>query len=420
VKKKKQGIFGSTEWTLSNGMKVIIKQTDFKKDQILMGAISEGGKSLLDEKDVPTLLVINNLMTIGGMGNFSNTDLKKVLAGKKASVKPEMSYTTETFSGSSSPADFETMLQLTYLYMTSPRADNEAFEAYISRGRNALKNAELNPNTTMSDSIISTLWNNHPRKKRMKLPMLDSINYSLAQQMYRERFMNNDLFTFVFVGNINPDSVQLLVEKYLGALPKVKGQETFRPVGILRAKGEKSNIFDRKIETPKTSAYVYYSGKCDYTLKNSILMSILNQSLRIIYTEKVREEEGGTYGVKVSGSISRFVKPNFKLQISFDTNPEMVEKLMQIIYAEIDSIVANGVREVDFLKVKEFMQKKITENKAENSYWLNALVRHSRMGLDFATDYETTLNAITIEDVREFAKYIFGQKNRVEVIMNPE
>jgi zinc protease len=255
----------------------------------------------------------------------------------------------------------------------------------------------------------------------MTSAMLDKVDYDLAHKMYRERYTNGDRFTFTFVGNINPNDkdVQKLIEKYLGALPKANEKETFRDVKNYPVKGEISNVFDRQMETPKTTAFAYYSGTIDYTLKNRLLMDILYQSLSIVYIEKVREDEGGTYGVYVRGNLDKLPYPSFNLQIIFDTNPDIIQKLMGIIYGEIDSVVENGVREADFLKVTEFMQKKIKESKAENGYWLGTLEELAMTSTDLATDYETTLNAITMEDVKNFAAGIFNQKNRVEVIMNP-
>ena len=422
VKSKKDYAFNATEWTLSNGMKVIFKQTDFKQDEILMKAVSWGGTSLLDEKDMPAIHLLSDIINESGVGNFRKMDLLKALAGKKVGVNPAVELYMETLNGNCSPADFETMLQWIYLYMTKLNDDPEAFNAYIARKRNELQNAELNPFTTLIDSLNSTIYNNHPREKRMTSAMLNEVDYGLAQRMYRERYANGDQFTFTFVGNINPNdkNVQKLVEKYLGALPKTKEKETFRDVKNYPAKGEISNVFDRQMETPKTTAFAYYSGALAYTLKNKLLMDILYQSLSIVYTEKVREDEGGTYGVRVYGWLDKLPYPMFRLQIWFDTNPEMAQKLMGIIYGEIDSVAENSVREADFLKVKEFMQKKIKEIKAENGYWLGALNELWITGMDIASDYETTLNDITMEDMRNFAAEIFKQKNRIEVIMMPK
>ena len=410
---------GTTEWILSNGMRVIFKQTDFKSDQILMQASSKGGESLLNEKDIATILVLNDVINLSGVGNLSKRDLEKALAGKNVNVQPQLSLRHESLAGVSSPRDFETLLQLAYLYFTQPRADQQAFDAYISRKQSDLQNAERNPFTTFRDSINSALYNSHPRQQRMKLALLDDVNFAAAQQMYKERFMNNDQFTFTFVGAISPDSVQKLIEKYIAALPKTKAKETFVDVNIPRPQGEKSVIFDKKMETPKTTAFVFYTGACDYTLKNIILSDMFSQIMRIVYTEKVREDEGGTYGVSVNGTVSKFPTPNASLQIMFDTNAEIVQKLLTIIYRELQNVENTGVRSEDFVKVKEFMLKKIKEQKAENSYWLKIIEEFENNGLDMASDYEQILSTITMNDVQEFAKQLLQQHNKREVIMNP-
>lgn len=417
---KQEYALGATEWILSNGMRVIFKQTDFKNDQILMQASSKGGESLLNEKDIATILNINDLINLSGVGNVSKRDLEKLLAGKNVSVRPQLAMRHEMLSGTSSPRDFETLLQLTYLYFTQPRADQQAFEAYISRKQSDLQNAERNPFTAFIDTVNSALYNNHPRKQRMRLSMLDDVNFGTAQQMYKERFMNADQFTFTFVGAISPDSVQTLIEKYIAALPKAKTKETFADIHLTMPQGEKSIIFDKTMETPKTTAFVSYTGSCDYTLKNVILMDMFSQILRIVFTEKVREDEGGTYGVSVNGSTSKFPEPNVSLQIMFDTNADIVQKLLNIIYKELQSLENSGVRFEDFVKVKEFMLKKIKEQKAENPYWLQTIEEFENSGLDMASDYEQILNAITMNDVQEFAKQLLQQRNKREVIMNPE
>jgi zinc protease len=420
IKSEKQGNFGTEEWILSNGIKVVFKQTDFKEDQILMKAVSLGGTSLLDEKDMPTINLLNDLISLGGVGDFSKTDLSKALAGKKVSVSPAIGLRTEVFSGSSSPSDFDTMMQLVYLYMTSPRIENEAFEAYISRKRSELQNNEMNPFTTFIDSVNVTVYGNNPRVERMKLSMLDNVDYNLAMKMYQERFMNADEFTFIFVGNINTDSVRTSIEKYIASLPKTKERETFADVKLNPIKGERSNIFDRKMETDKTTVLSFYSGEIPYTLQNNIYMNALYQIMNIIYTEKIREEQGGTYGVQVYGDLAKFSYPQYKLQIMFDTDPDLLSTLLPIVYQEIENIETNGPKEADFNKVKEFMLKKITEMKAENSYWLGVIDEFNLTDLDIYTEYENILNAMQISDIQNFAKEIFEQGNRVEVVMNPE
>ena len=411
---------GETEWQLSNGVKVQFKTTDFKKDQILMSASSLGGTSLLDEKHMPTILLIDDLITLGGLGNFSSIDLNKALAGKKVVVKPSIDLRTENFSGSSTPADFETMLQLIYLYLTQPRSDKEMFESYISRLKSELKNYEANPKVAFVDTIHNTLYNKHVRAQRIKPEMLDLVNYELAMDMYKKRFLNADEFIFTFVGNINPDSVQSLIEKYLGALPKQKQKETFVDVKMYPVKGIIEKSFERKMETEKSSIFINYTGVCDYSLENRIKMDMLSQIMDIIYIEKIREDEGGTYGVKVRGSVSKYPFENFNLQISFDTNTALKDKLLEIVYQEINQIMENGPSQTNLYKVKEFMLKKIKEQKAENAYWLSVMNELNFTGLDKVTQYEEELKSINIEDIKLFSEKLFKQGNKTEIMMNPE
>ncbi|MDR2963766.1 MAG: insulinase family protein [Bacteroidales bacterium] len=411
---------GTTRWILSNGITVIFKQTDFKADQILMQASSKGGESLLSEKDIATILVLNDVINISGVGNLSKNDLEKALAGKNVNVQPRVSLRHEAIAGACSPRDLETMLQLTYLYFTKPRADKQAFEAYMSRKQSDLQNAERNPMTTFSDSINAILFNNHPRKQRMRTALLPKVDFAAAQKMYKQRFMNNDHFTFIFVGAITPDSVETLITQYIGALPKTKEKESFADVGIRQPQGVKATAFGKRMETAKTTAFVYYTGTCDYTLKNIILMDMFSQIMRIVYTEKVREDEGGTYGVSVNGAVSKFPEPYATLQIMFDTNAEVVQKLLAIIYKELQAVQDNGVRPEDFTKVKEFMLKRINELRTENPYWLRVLDEKNNTGLDSNTGYEHLLKEITMSDVQEFAKQLLQQGNKREIVMNGE
>jgi zinc protease len=314
------------------------------------------------------------------------------------------------------------MMQLVYLYFTQPRVDNEAFEAFIQGQKEFYKNVDNLPSSVFFDSIVAASSYPHPFSGRlMNADIIEKVDYQLGLKMYRERFMNGDQFVFTFVGNINPDSVQKIVEQYLGALPKVKTKETFRKEALSTSvKGIKSKVFDYPMETPISSAVARYHGVCDYTLKNKILMDILKQVLETVFFEKVREEKSGTYGARVRGITNKYPYPKFNLDIKFETNPEMVDKLMAIIYNEIDNIVENGVRETDFNKATEFMKKEIRESKANNYYWLNTIEDYNYTALDMDTDYETILNQLTPEDVKHFAAYLFGQGNRIEVIMNPK
>ena len=420
VSEKALPMFGATEMTLSNGAKVIMKNTDFKADQILMKAVSFGGSSLFPDSEIINISSLD-IVGIGGAGNFSATNLEKALAGKKASVKYFIENKTEGVNGSCSPQDLETMLQLTYLAFTAPRRDEDAFSSYKNREKAALQNQELNPSTTLSDSIKAAMYSNHPRAIRLKADMIDQIDYDKVLSMYMNRFEDASDFTFILVGNIDIDTDKEIIAEYLGALPSTNRKETFKDNNMRFREGIYTNEFIRQQETPKTTNIVFYSGKCAYTERNNLMMTMIHQILDLVYTEKLREDEGGTYGAGVYGSLIKYTSPQFIFQIFFDTAPSKTAKLMEIIYAEIEKISTDGPSVENLNKVKEFLLKKHAEDLKENSYWLKTMDEYVYTGVDMMANYDQILNSITAEDIQTFAKSLFSQKNRVQISMtSPE
>ena len=418
VVKSEEGPFGSKVLTLSNGVKVVMKKTDFKADEVKMQAFSTGGTSMFDDKDVVQFKLINQVAGLGGLGNFSNVDLDKVLAGKMASASAYVNSLTEGISASCSPKDMETMLQLTYLRFTAPRMDQDAFTSFISRNKAALANAEANPNTAFGDSINVALYNRHPRAISIKAETLDKIDYSKVMELYKDRFADASDFTFVMVGNIDETTATPLIEKYLGSLPSTKRNEKFRDVNPDIRKGMYENNFTREMETAKSSVLMVASGKCEYTQKNVVLMSMLGQLLNILYTQTVREEAGGTYGVSCNGQLSKYPEAEGVFQIYFDTDPERRPQMVELINKGISDFIAQGPKAEDLNKVKEYMMKTYQQNQKENSYWMGILNTMLWEGVDMNKGYENTVNGISIEDLKKFAKDFFGQENMIEVSMS--
>lgn len=420
VSEKTDDLFDATLLTLSNGVKVIIKKTDFKADEIRMKGVSLGGSSLFPTSEI---ININGLdaVGVGGLGNFSAVDLEKVLAGKKASVSYGIGDKTEAVNGSCSPKDFETMMQLTYLTFTAPRRDNDAFASYKSRNKAALQNMEMNPQVAFSDSVQAGMYMNHPRKVRVKADMIDQMDYDKILSMYNDRFKDASDFTFIFVGNVDVEQMKPLIQEYLGSLPTTNRKESFADNKIGMRQGVYKNEFIRKQETTKASNFVLLSGNCKYDLKNNILLDMTSQILDLVYTAKVREDEGGTYGVYVGNQLIKYPKEKAIIQIIFDTAPEKREKLMKIIFAELENITKIGPSEVDLNKVKEFMLKKHTENLKENRYWLNSIDEYLFTGMNPIKDFAQVVSSITIKDIQKFADDLFKQKNEIEVSMiSPE
>ena len=409
----------ATVWTLGNGIKVVLKETDFKDDQIMMTASSIGGYSQYAIQDPLNAKVMSDVMTLGGVGNFSTVNLRKVMAGKTASARPTVSLTSQGFSGSSSIKDFETMLQLVYLYFTAPRQDQDAFDSFIERMESALKNAEAEPMVAFSDTITNTLYGDNPLVGRLKLEDLKSIDYDKIMTMYKQIFLNPGSFVFTFVGNIDEEAIKPAVLTYLASLPgeAVDGEFIEAPMNI--TKGKTTNIFQQEMQNPKASVFNVFSGEIERTHKNRILMSIFDQVLDIVYTEKVREDEGGTYGVSSRGSIARYPENQTILQIMYDTDPAKMEHLNAIVHKELREIAENGPREADFNKVKEFMNKKHSESIKQNGYWLGTLDTYYFHNEDNHSDYLSVLNSITMNDVKEFVAELLAQENEIVISMMP-
>lgn len=420
ISEQKDDVFGTTMLTLSNGVKVIIKKTDFKADEIIMKGVSLGGSSLFPDSEI---ININGLdaVSVGGLGNFSTVDLEKILAGKRASVGYGIGDKTEGVNGYCSPKDFETMMQLTYLTFTAPRRDDDAFASYKNRNKAAWLNQEMNPMTAFGDSVTYALRMGHPRTLRIKSDMVDKMDYDKILAMYQDRFKDASDFTFIFVGNADIEEMKPLIAEYLGALPSINRKESFKDNKIEYRKGVYKNEFIREQETAKASNFVCFTGTCKYDLKNTILMDMTGQVMDLVYTEKVREDEGGTYSIYVGGNLSKYPKEIAGLQIIFDTAPSKREKLMKIIFAEIEHIAKEGPSETNLNKVKEFMLKKHTEDLKENGYWMGSIDEYLFTGINPVKDYEQIVNSITAKDIQKFADDLFKQKNEVEVSMiSPE
>ena len=417
VVKVKEVAFGYKQLTLSNGATVYLKSTDFKADQIMMRAVSKGGQALYDESEAINLSQLTDVIENNGIGNFNTTDLQKVLAGKKANVTPYIDMYREGVVGNSTPKDFETLMQLTYLQFTAPRLDAEAFASYKSKMKAMLENQELDPQTALGDTLVKEFYNNHPRAINMKAADVDKIDDARILEIYKERFANAGDFSFFFTGAIDEAVAIPLIEKYIGGLPTGGKKEKYVDAKLDFQKGQIKNVFDKQMATPSATVYLVYTGKAKYNLKNNIMMSLTKQILDIIYTEEIREKEGGTYGVGTSGTLNNVPKQSARLLVMFQTAPELREKLTGMAIDLLNKFAEEGPRQQDLDKVREYMLKKYAENQKENAYWGNQIQNYVIDGFDGYKDYEKTLNSITTDDLKKFAKSLLKQGNQIEVSM---
>lgn len=408
-----------TIWTLSNGMRVAIKSTDFRKDEIIMKGISYGGLSLVGDIDLYEASLVGYVPYLGGLGNFSASNLKKVLTGKNVSVNTSIQQWTQGFSGYSSIKDMETMLQLIYLSFTAPRKDDEMFANLKNSITSQLYNLESDPSNTFSESINFANYGDNIRFRPMKAANAQQLDYDKVMELYKQTYSNPGSFVFTLVGNVDKEALKPLVELYLASLPSGNKDAKYNKVNTSRRKGKYNSVFDEHMINPQTKAYIAYTGELEYNRKNSVQISALEQILEMVYTETIRESEGGTYGVSVSSDISRIPAGNTTLEMSFDTNPEKADKLVAIIHSELQKLVDEGVDEVKFKKVKEFMLKQYAQDIKQNAAWVQIV--SSSIFYDDKSFMNTLaeMENLKKEDIQALAKSLLNQQNQIKVVMNP-
>lgn len=419
LSEKQNDICGTTEWTLSNGMKIVLKPTDIKEDELIIYGFSEGGKSLLKDEDVISGSFLGSVVAQMGVGEFSYNDLTKMLAGKRTRVSFGLSEILENLNASTSPKDLETTLQLIHLYFTNPRWDEADFNTFMGKQKSFYQNADAEPRKAFSDSINVLMNNYSPRSKPLSFHTLDEVSFEKIKSIYADRFADPGSFTLEFVGKITLDEVKPMVEKYLASLPSVNRNEKCIDHNLNPAKGKQVNDFVRENKTPRTSVYVALTGECDFTFDDRLKWSAIKHILNLRYTESIREEQGGTYGVGVGESTTRLPSKSFVLRISFDTDPAKADMLKDIVYKELNKLVEEGPTEVDLNKAKEFFIKKQQENLKENNWWIANLFTYYFNGVEQVIDYDQKVNALTTQSIQEYAKKVLTQGNVVEVVMRP-
>ena len=419
-KEVKNDKLGYTELTLSNGVKVVLKQTDLKKDQVLLSAEGFGGSGLYGEQDFANVKMFNDVIEASGLGNFSHTELEKALAGKIAGASLSLSTYRQGVSGSSTPKDVETMLQLVYLLFTNINKDQKSYDNLMQTTAVALKNRLLQPESVFNDSLQLTLSCHNPRHKSLDLADLEKVDYDRILQMAKERTANAAAYTFTICGNYDEATIRPLIEQYLGSLP-AKGKVVKSKDVSSDFKGVVINSFKQKAETPKAiGVMLWYSKKLKYTLENSIKASIAGQILSMEYLKKIREDASAAYTVGCSASLSRDdFGTDATLYVYCPMKPEKADTALSIMRNEVEAITKNC--DADKLqKVKEYILKNHADQQKQNGYWMGRISTWRKYGLDFHTDFEKVVNAQTPESISAFVKEVLKAGHHAEVVMMPE
>ncbi|MFA9390504.1 MAG: M16 family metallopeptidase [Prolixibacteraceae bacterium] len=422
VSSKKLKDFDAVEWTLANNVKVIYRHADYEKDNVALKAFSKGGTSLWDNEYTPSADMTGTFINTYGVGDFDAITLQKMLTGKKVSLSPQIGDLTEGFSGSSTPKDFETMMQLVYLYFEKPRFDKEAHNALMSRYLAYVANMEKDPKKIMQDSLTAIVTNYNPRVRALNTKYLQDVNIETIEKIYKDRIQDAGDFTFIIVGNIDEDTVKIMSEKYLGSLTDSKREENWLDRGIDNPEGKTEKVIPISLTTPKANVNIRLVKDMEYSIKNALTMQVLEGILDLRYTETVREDEGGTYGVGIGGSVSQFPTSKASMRIAFDCDPARADKLKSIIFREIDKILAEGPTAVDFDKTIKNMLKDREQSKEHNGYWLSSLYSFYFSGINTASaaNFEDILNTMNIKDVQDFAQKFFTDADLMDVVFVPK
>lgn len=414
--------FDAVEWTLANNAKVIYRKAAYEKDNILLSAFSFGGISRLDDNRlVLPANLIQAVVPMYGVGDYDNVTLQKMMAGKKASVTFGLSETAESFSGSSTPKDFETMMQLLYLRMAAPRFDSVAHKAIISRFAAMLVNMEKDPNKIKSDSISLITTGYNPRTPVLNKESVSRITLDDMKKIYTDRFKGADEFTFFIVGNISQDTVMQMVEKYIGSIPASGRKETWTDRDIEQPEGKVTKEISLPLTIPKSTVFLSFAHDLKYKPENYLGLEVINGILDIVYVETVRESEGGSYGVGVSLAAQKRPEQLGEGMINFDCDPARAADLRTIVYNQIDKIVKEGPTKANLDKAVNNLLKNREESKLHNAYWLGILSRYYSYGINSndPRNYEDILKSFTVKDIKKIAGKMFKKADVVDIIFKP-
>ena len=421
VKESENATLGYKVLELSNGARVVLKKTDFKQDEIRMSAFQRGGQSLYSEKDWANLQMLSSINSITGLGNFSNSDLQKALAGKQTNVYLNIGTHTDELSGNSTVKDLETMFQLIYLKFTAMNKDEKKFNQTMSLMETQLKNKDLMPESALSDSLQYIMTNYNWRNKPFNVEDLKQVNLDRILAIAKERTANAANYTFTFVGAIDEATIRPFIEQYIASLPAKKGKKSNWVNDTDMPKGQKICHFTKKMESPKEyEVVIWHNNDLPRTLENEVKVDMLGQALSRVYLQKIREDAGAAYSTQAMGQADMAGdKPMTMVLAVCPVNPEFEELALNIINDEMK----NACTTIDATALNEAMEQMLKDyatNSKENWFWLSAIQDYLMHGYDGVTGYEQIVKAQTPATIAEFARQLYGAGNKIEIVMGPE
>ena len=421
IVKEEKGAFETTVWHLSNGIRVVVKPTDYKKDEVLFSLRNDGGQSTLPEELLPS--TEGNIFSLwsqsSGVGPFKATELKRKLTGIIASVGSNIQNYNYGINGTGSPQDLETLLELVYAQIVTPRFEESEFEAPMAQLRALVPNLEQTPNYKLQRELIKTLFDNNPRSLLVSSDLLEKVSVKNLEKAYRHLFSNMNGSLITIVGNVDLETLKPLVELYLASLPSAPEAHTWKNDGNRIQKGLVENHFNIEMETPKTSIVNVYSADIENTLENTVYIEAVQSVLNMAYIQSLREDEGGTYGASVQQMMTDRPQEYAALIIALDTDPEKYERMRHVMDEDIKNILEQGPSEEYVSKTRENFLKKREEELIKNSFWRQVVVTYYQEGRDIFTDYETIVKGITTSNLRDFFQKFLDQGNFIDISMSP-
>lgn len=412
---------GTSTIKLSNGATVVLKNTNFKNDEIIFRAFSKGGHSLVKDADYHSAINAAAIVSQSGVGDFSAIDLGNMLKGKSTSLNPNIATYSEGMNGSTIPKETETLLQLIHLYFTAPRKDKDAFESFKTRQKQLYANLSANPQIYFSTEFQKMMTQNHPRGGGLPKPEdFDKISLDRSIQIYKERFANAGDFTFLFVGSFNEETIKPLLEKYIGSLPSVPKKETYKDLGIRPPTGKVDKIIN-KGEDPKSLVTMVFTAPVTYNSTDAYALSSLAEVMNIKLTEQLREEKGGVYGVNASGNMNRVPYSYSSFNITFPCAPENVDTLTKAALDELRKIIKGGVTAEDLEKIKEQQKRKLEVETRQNQFWMTNLYDAYFFGTKPSDilNKQKLIDGLSSKMIQEVAKKYINLNSFIKATLNP-
>ena len=422
VKTTAETVYGATEWTLKNGVKVVVLPTQLKKDQVIFNITKKGGKTLIATEDLASFEddIWSLYLEYTGISKFAGKNIPKMLAGKSLSVSPYIGGSRHGVNGSAAPKDLETALQIAYLYFTEPRFDEAEYMTGINQINALMPNLKANPDFQFSIALDKILYGNNPRVVSLTEETLAKANLATIERVYRELFKDAAGAVVTIVGNVDLETLKPMVEKYLGSLPKgKKASDVVEENLITFAKGEVNEEVRLPMQAPKSTVLQLYTAYAPVNTKKSVALDAANYIIDMVYTKTIREDEGGTYGVGTSMVAQKLPMERLIAQVQFATNPEAVAKLSGLATKGLKELAENGPTAEHFNMAVENFKKNLPEKRINNSYWLNCLNTWTEQGIDVDAEYEEALNSLTAEDVKAALQELLSQGNVINIASFP-